>query len=913
MADNNESTMKWKLDISDLKSGMQEVKRSISLANAEFKNATADMGKWGDSASGVSAKIEQLTKTADAQEKILANLKQQYQIVAENMGEASPQAERLKIQIENQEAAVKRTNAQIQDYSGKLDAMNAEQAASESAYGQLNSKIEDQSSELAQLKDAYARAVVEYGKNSTQAKELAGNIQDLSSELSENKSKIADADAAADRLDKSLDDAGKSADDAASGGFTVLKGALADLASNVIQDVISSISDLMGEAIDSADGLQKFASTMSFAGYDDATIKQATEDVKDYADKTVYDLNDVSNTTAQLAANGIQDYTGLTEAAGNLNAVAGGNSDTFKSVAMVLTQTAGAGKLTTENWNQLANAIPGASGVLQDAMLKNGAYTGDFREAMANGEITADEFNQAIMDLGYTDAAQEAATSTTTFEGAMGNLQATVVSALMDIYNTIGAENITGFINGISGFVQSIVPSIKNAVQWFIDNLPIIAPLLAGIAGGLAALLIAQQIQAMVTAFNAWKTATEGLTIAQRLLNIAQLSSPIGLIVAGIAAAVAAIVVLWNTNEDFRNAVISAWDAIKATVSGVIDALVNFFTVTLPGAFSGAINAVVSWATSFVQSAIDAGANFVSSVANALANLPYNIGFALGTVIGTVANWAITFAQNAQQAGSQFVQNVISFVQNLPANVAAFLNNVIFDVVSWAGSMAGNAQQAGTSFLNNVVNMIRSLPGKVAGFLNDVIGKVARWASDMGAKGAQAASQLFNSVVNGIAGLPGRVASIGGDIVHGLWNGISGAIGWFQDKVSGFASGILHGMKAALGINSPSTLFRDEVGKWIPAGIAEGFGAALPSAIGDMRRELSASVGEMAAGINLAAGTVAGVAGGSGAVVAGDTVAGNPTVVFNQYNSSPETLDRLSIYRDTDSLLFSARARGFAI
>lgn len=912
MADNNESTMKWKLDISDLKSGMQEVKRSISLANAEFKNATADMGKWGDSAAGVSAKIEQLTKTADAQEKILANLKQQYQIVAENMGEASPQAERLKIQIENQEAAVKRTNAQIQDYSGKLDAMNAEQAASESAYGQLTSKIEDQSSELAQLKDAYARAVVEYGKNSTQAKELAGNIQDLSSELSENKSKIADADAAADRLDKSLDDAGKSADDAASGGFTVLKGALADLASNVIQDVISSISDLMGEAVESADGLQKFASTMSFAGYDDATIKQATADVKDYADKTVYDLNDVSNTTAQLAANGIQDYTGLTEAAGNLNAVAGGNADTFKSVAMVLTQTAGAGKLTTENWNQLADAIPGASGVLQDAMLKNGAYTGDFREAMANGEITADEFNQAIMDLGYTDAAQEAATSTTTFEGAMGNLQATVVSALMDIYNTIGAENITGFINGISDFVQSIVPPIKSAVQWFIDNLPVIAPLLAGIAGGLAALLIAQQIQAMVTAFNAWKTATEGLTVAQRLLNIAQLSSPIGLIVAGIAAAVAAIVVLWNTNEDFRNAVISAWDAIKATVSGVIDALVNFFTVTLPGAFSGAVDAVVSWATSFVQSAIDAGANFVSSVASAIANLPYNIGFALGTVIGTVANWAITFAQNAQQAGSQFVQNVISFVQNLPANVAAFLNSVIFDVVSWAGSMARNAQQAGTSFLNNVVNMIRSLPGKVAGFLNDVIGKVARWASDMGAKGAQAASQLFNSVVNGIAGLPGRVASIGGDIVHGLWNGISGAIGWFQAKVSDFASGILHGMKAALGINSPSTLFRDEVGKWIPAGIAEGFGAALPSAIGDMRRELSASVGGMAAGINLAAGTVAGVAGGSGAVVAGDTVAGNPTVVFNQYNSSPETLDRLSIYRDTNSLLFSARARGFA-
>lgn len=125
---------------------------------------------------------------------------------------------------------------------------------------------------------------------------------------------------------------------------------------------------------------------MSFAGYDDSQIQTARDAMKDYADKTVYDLNTISNTTAQLAANGIQDYTGLTEAAGNLNAVAGGNADTFQSVAMVLTQTAGAGKLTTENWNQLSDAIPGASGKIQEALLKNGAYTGNFRDAMEKGQ-----------------------------------------------------------------------------------------------------------------------------------------------------------------------------------------------------------------------------------------------------------------------------------------------------------------------------------------------------------------------------------------------------------------------------------------------------------------------------------------------------------------------------------------------
>ena len=116
---------------------------------------------------------------------------------------------------------------------------------------------------------------------------------------------------------------------------------------------------------------------------------------------------------------------------------------------MMLTQTAGAGKLTTENWNQLADAIPGASGKLQEALLKNGAYTGNFRDAMSKGEITADEFNKALMDLGMTDVAKQAATSTSTIEGAMGNLEAAVTGGLTDAFNLFKPA-VTGGINAAS-------------------------------------------------------------------------------------------------------------------------------------------------------------------------------------------------------------------------------------------------------------------------------------------------------------------------------------------------------------------------------------------------------------------------------------------------------------------------------
>ena len=91
---------------------------------------------------------------------------------------------------------------------------------------------------------------------------------------------------------------------------------------------------------------------MKFAGKSSSEITKLTTASKKYADDTVYDLTDVLNTTAQLGANGVKNYGQLVQASGNLNAVAGGNADTFKSVAMVLTQTAGAG--TGTNWRTLS-------------------------------------------------------------------------------------------------------------------------------------------------------------------------------------------------------------------------------------------------------------------------------------------------------------------------------------------------------------------------------------------------------------------------------------------------------------------------------------------------------------------------------------------------------------------------------
>lgn len=287
---------------------------------------------------------------------------------------------------------------------------------------------------------------------------------------------MADAADALDKLEGEAAKAGSSASKAGSGvsGFSAkcsaLTGAVMGAAASITSNLVGSFGDLVSSAAEAADSTQKFKNTLSFAGLGTDEIEALSKSTRAYADQTVYSLSDIQNTTAQLAANGVKDYDRLAEAAGNLNAVAGGNADTFKSVGMVLTQTAGQGKLTTENFNQLADAIPGASGKIQQALADMGAYTGNFRDAMEEGQISAQEFNDAIMSLGFEEAAVKAATSTSTIEGAMGNLQATLEGGLADSI-VILTPAITGLANSISENLGPAFEVFNGFLQTFVDGL----------------------------------------------------------------------------------------------------------------------------------------------------------------------------------------------------------------------------------------------------------------------------------------------------------------------------------------------------------------------------------------------------------------------------------------------------------
>ena len=387
-------------------------------------------------------------------------------------------------------------------------------------------------------------------------------------------------------------------------------------------------------------------------------------------------------------------------------------------------------------------------------------------------------------------------------------------------------------------------------------------------------------------------------------------ANPIVAVIAVIAALVAAFIYCWNNVEGFKEFFINAWESIKQAASQAgewigqaIDNICNWFA-QLPGRIwtwlTTTISNIGQWCMEMYNKAVEAGSQFVEGVISFIANLPATIWYWLVFIISYVVlwtaqmiqnaiqagsqfvqnviqfiqelpgkiwnfltnayqkatQWATQMIQKAQEAGSKFIQNVINFIQQLPGRIASFLSRVISNVSSWVSNMISKAQQAGSQFVQRVVSFIQQLPGRVASFLSQVISRAISWVSQMGQAGANAARQLVSRVTSGLAGLPGKMASVGRSIVQGIINGVSGAAGRLFSKMKSIASNALQAAKNALGINSPSKVFRDVVGRSIPEGIAVGVVKSEDEAIksiDDMTADLvkSINVGALMDSVNI--------------------------------------------------------------
>ncbi|EGP4870551.1 tape measure protein [Enterococcus faecium] len=837
------------LDSTNFGNTLDEINAKVKQAESNMRANLKAYDLAGRSYEALSQKTKDLSTVMEGQNAKVRELTKRRDEAISKYGEESKQVANLNTQINN-------ATAKYNAYSRQLNDTKKELVYSKTAVNDLSNEIKENERQMNAEVKALKAAGDESGAFEAKQKGLAKQtelsekaieeqrkvVKLMADEFGDSADETEDAKRALEKLERqsqissrqlealksSSDQSGKKIEDFGDKSTRSARkldglkdklgslksafsfGAVAGLAHNAISSVVSGVQGLVGEAVNASDSLMKFSKTMEFANFGKSQIESSKKEMKDYADKTVYGLEEILNTTAQLASNGIPNYTELTKAAGNLNAVAGGSSDTFKSVAMMLTQTAGAGKLTTENWNQLADAIPGASGLLQDAMLKNGAYTGNFRDAMAQGQITSDEFNQAIVQLGMNDGAVKAATSTDTLSGSWEQMKSTVINGLQSIIEKIGVENITGFINTLSTKIEEAMPFIGKFMgklgdfaKWIADNRESLT-WLVGIIGGIT-------------------LAIKGLAVASAIFGA--ISVVAGGLVVALGALVGALVVAYTKSETFRNIVNKAFQTVWSIVKPIIDRLVQGFkdwwtvmswlwgkisgwavnvwnkfgeiktnvsravTETWTGikdSFSGGIDTVVNWMKDLPNNIARAVLNGKNAITNAFKSV-FNAALkAIGKPVNAIihgASWVLeklgadklkewkvpqyaTGTPNGGHPGGPMMVNDGRGAEAvITPNGQAFIprgRNVVLnapkgthvltaeETAYMTGNKAPRYRYAkGTGFFGNLWNNVKGFAGDVGNKLKDVVGDVWDFVTDPGA--------LARKVLNGLGVLEGLV------------------------------------------------------------------------------------------------------------------------------------------------------------
>lgn len=821
MAKNNETTTKFKVDISDLKRGMQEAKRQISVTNSEFKSIASSMDDWSASTEGLKAKLSQLGSNLGNQKTILGSLVEQYEkTVAEQkrliqeQGEGSIEAQKLsktidnlKIAINNQKAAINKTEREMQQWKTELDKVQGGSKQTRTALNTLTSTIEEQKEKLNQLKQDYTNVVLEQGKGSREARSLAKEIKDLSGELKENEAKLKDAESATDALGEK-EKKGESAASGLSGGFTIMKGALASLVADGIRSAIDGLKEFVDLAVSSDSAFSKFQAQTGSSAEEMEGFKTAIEDVyksnfgeslEDVGDKMAYvkqvtgevdptklkeltmnamtledtfgsDFNETIRGTNNLmqhfgidaqeafdlfakgSQNGL-DYTGelgdnIAEYGGNFEQAGYSAGEYFQ----LLENGAQGGAYNLDKVNDSINEVKNRLG---DGTIKEniGMFSGSTKQAFKeweNGQGTMKTVIDSIVsDISNCTDEQEALNMAATAFGTMGeDANLSVVTSLTTLGDSY--SNVKGTMEDMQnvryGDVKSELEGLGRTIK--MDMLePLVEDLLPYVKDG---------VQWVVDNLPAIK---EKLTpIVDGIKDIAEkvgttlmpyVKDGIQWVQDNLPAVKEALQPVVDAVGDFITWIVDHKDEVIAGLAGIGAGLAAFEIVSTVEALVAALKGFsLAETAAAVATKVAAAAQWVLNAAMS-AN---PIGIIIVLISALVAAFAVLWnnSEEFRQSWIDLWDGIKEAVGNVVDSIVTFFTETIpekfNDFVTFIEGIGDNISQ-----------FFQDLPGNITGFLSDALDQAGQWVSNMVDQAGQMGSNFVDAVVEFFQNLPGTI------------------------------------------------------------------------------------------------------------------------------------------------------------
>ncbi len=627
-------------------------------------------------------------------------------------------------------------------------------------------------------------------------------------ELIETQSKLNKYENDAKRAENATEKLGDSAEQTED-GFTIMGGALADIVSNVIQGAVNAIGDLIGSLMELSEATEEYRTMQAKLAGSADTFGYSVEYANSKYQEFYKYLGD-----DQMATNAITNLMGIGAETDTISKIAEGatgvwatygDSIPIESLTESINETITAGKVTgtfadTINWSKNANEQ------LNKALSGNKEAQKAFNDALKEGEPVEDAFNAGLEKI--TDSQERAdvvakflndtyGESKTKYDELNGSVleaneaelklketQAQLGETLAPVNNAI--TNLKNqALQALAPLVERIADAFMRMYNWLQEN-PVVMKILTAVALALSAaftvLAGALAIQGIIA----------GVSKAFAFLSTTLLANPITLIIAALAGLVAGFMYLWKNCESFRNFWINLWNKIR----------------------------------NIIEIGCTAIGTFIVELANNVKN-----------VFNRIRNTMSTTIQNA-------IDNVVSWCKQLPGRIYNAISGAIAYVSNWGSNLINTAKSKINEMISGVVSIASTIGSKIYSAIQNAIAKVKQWGTNLLNAGKQAIQKMVDGIVNIAKTLPSKFISIGRDIVEGLKSGISGAISGLYSFIKSKLSGLVDKAKDALGINSPSKVFAEVVGKAIPEGIAKGVddntdlaGDAVTSMTSDLAKE----------------------------------------------------------------------------
>lgn len=505
---------------------------------------------------------------------------------------------------------------------------------------------------------------------------------------------------------------------------------------------------------------------------------------------------------------------------------------------------------------------------------KTGAITGGLADALNWAGVSEDEF-QASLDKCSTEQERQALI-TKTLNGLYSDAAEKYREVNGDI---IDAQKATASLNSAMAELGAIAePIVTKLKQLAAELLQQITPFVELIGNGLVGALTgaegaAQQftdgLLGMVTF--AIQKLTEMLPTFinfafQMIANIATgIAQALPTLVPSLVQLVADIVQVLIDNIPLLI------DAALQLVTGLAQGIINAIPV-LVAALPTLITSLIDGLLSSIPQIIQAGIDLLTSLITALPEIIATIVAAIPEIINGIITALLENIPLIIQAGIDLLVALIQALPQIKTTIVQAIPQIISGIVNALVQNIPQIIQAGVQLF---VALVRNLPTIIAEIV-------------------KAVPQIVSGIVSAFGSLVGEMVKAGANLLHGLWEGISSAAGWIWEKVSGWASSLVDGIKNFFGIHSPSTVFA-EIGTNMGEGVGVGFGESMNGVSADMTAAMGGA-GQLTAAEAVRAvndGIIANIEGLSGAVNAiVERVISGLTAQAQRLNQAGQDFDR---------------------